>query len=196
MIHDDFYCIFKVMSEYYGAQPSNALMEIYWQAFKGWSTDDFQRACNAVMFTRKYSKLPLIPEIIEAVHGKSEDRAALAYHALVETMKRVGHWETVVFEDGAIGQAVDAMGGWEYVNTITVEEWKFRRKDFESLYVAHTNRGDTDPVTCYGAFDKINGQNRQEGWNKPVLVTRDRKFLEYEKPKTEPRLLDVRNANA
>ncbi len=200
MTHDEFYCIFRVMSEYYGAHPSNSLMEIYWQAFKSWTTEDFQKACNAVMFTKKFrdqrQPLPLIPEIIEAVFGKPEDRAALAYHTLVEAMRRIGSWETVIFEDGAIGQAIDAMGGWEYVNGITIEEWKFRRRDFESLYLAHTNRGDNEPVTCPGAFDKINGTTGYEGRNKPILVTRDRKFLEYEKPKTSPRLLMVKNANA
>jgi hypothetical protein len=34
-----------------------------------------------------------------------------------------------------------------------------------------------EPITLYGAFDRINGATGQEGFNKPVLITREMKFL-------------------
>lgn len=133
-------------------------------------------ACRRAMETRVYNGLPKVGELKELLYGKREDLAALAYQKLVETMKRIGHYETVIFEDGAIGKAVEAMGGWEAVNDIPLDEWKFRRKEFESLYLANLSRR-PGPVTCYGAFDKINGATGQIGWNKPVSIPSEIKPL-------------------
>ena len=177
MTHKEFYAVFKVMAEYYGTKPSDALMEIYWQAFQNWSLEDFKRACNLIMQTRVYPSLPKIPEITEMIYGRPEDQAALAYETLVKSMRRVGSWETIIFEDGAISRAIEAMGGWETINDWTLDEWKFREKDFEQLYLANLRSGRTEPVTLYGAFDRINGATGQEGFNKPVLITREMKFL-------------------
>lgn len=177
MTHKEFYAVFKVMAEYYGTKPSDALMEIYWQAFQNWSLEDFKRACNLIMQTRVYPSLPKIPEITEMIHGKPEDQAAHAYETLVKTMRQVGSWETVIFEDGAIGRAIEALGGWEQINEWTLEEWKFRKKDFEQFYLANLRLGRIEPITVYGAFDRINGASGQEGFNKPVLVTREMKFI-------------------
>jgi hypothetical protein len=177
MTKKEFYAVFKVMAEYYGAKPTDALMEIYWQTFQNWSLEDFKRACNLIMQTRVYPSLPKIPEITEMIQGRPEDRAALAYETLVKTMRQIGSWETVIFEDGAISRAVEAMGGWEQINEWSVDEWKFRKKDFEQLYLANLRSGRTEPITLCGAFDRINGATGQEGFNKPVLITREMKFL-------------------
>ena len=111
------------------------------------------------------------------IHGKPEDQAAFAYHTLIQTMKRIGVWETITFEDGAIGKAVEGLGGWEQINEWTLDEWKYRKKDFDQFYLANVRAGKTDPVTVFGAFDRINGATGQQGSNKPVLVTREIKFL-------------------
>lgn len=185
----EFAITFGILSEYFEAQPSAGLTEVYYQAFKHWEYEDFKKGCERVMDKRVYKGLPKIPEIKEAIYGNLEDRAALAYHTMINALKRVGSWQTVIFEDGAIGQAIDAMGGWEYVNNITIDEWKFRRKDFESLYIAHTNRGDTKPFTCFGLFDKINGTSGHISQNKPILITRSGEHSEVERSPEEQKLL-------
>ena len=182
MNFNQFSIIFGILAEYFGAQPSKGLTKIYYESFKKWREEEFKRACEIVMRSRVYNGLPKIADIVEAIQGKPEDKAALAYHALVDAMKRVGSWETVLFEDGAISRAVEAMGGWEYVNGIGEDEWKFRRKEFESLYLAHMRRGDNQPQKCFGTFDRINGSNSQDGWNKPVLIQDATRAQVVEKP--------------
>jgi hypothetical protein len=153
-------------------------MEIYWAAFKNWELEDFKKACNIVMQTRVvYASLPKIPEITQALYGKEEDRAALAYQLLVKAMRDIGPWHTVIFEDGAIGRAVQVLGGWEAVNEWSIDEWKFRRKDFESLYLANLRAGNTKPVRLDGAFDRLNAIAGFKSFNPPVLITRDRMLL-------------------
>lgn len=48
-------------------------------------------------------------------------------------------------------------GGWEEVNEWTVENWKFQRKGFESLYLANLRRGNIEPMKIEGIYDKVNG---------------------------------------
>lgn len=190
---NEFTPIFTVLCDYFGAKPSPGVAKLYFEAFKNWSVENFKRACSLICNSRVYPGLPKIPEIREMVEGKPEDQAALAYHTLIETIKRIGPWETVVFEDGAIGRAVEALGGWEQINEWSLDEWKFRKKDFEQFYLANLRSGRTEPITLYGAFDRINVASGQENFNKPVLVTKEMKFLPVGELKQVENLSLVKN---
>ena len=156
MTKKEFSIPFGIMAEYFGAQPSEGLSMVYFEAFKDWSIDRWKKACQAVMNGRSYNGLPKIQEIIEAVTGKTEDRVAIAYQTLMETLRHHAYWDSVIFEDGAIGNAVQDLGGWLQVSEWTIEDWRFRRKEFEMLYQAHLKRGNTAPVHLIGAFEQDN----------------------------------------
>lgn len=193
MKHEEFFNAFKVMAEYFGVEPSEALMEIYWQTFKGWSLENLKKAYGMVMRTQKFPRLPFIYEIEEAIYGPIQDQAAIAYQTLVQTIKRIGPWETVIFEDGAIAGAVEGLGGWEEINLWSTDEWKFRKKDFEQLYLAHLRQGRTQPTRLVGAFDRINESNGQEGTNAPILVTREMKLIPQKKVREIENLKEDQN---
>ncbi len=179
MKREEFGIVFAVMAEYFGATPSEGLTQVYYELLKDLSIQDFKRACQTVMQSRVYNGLPKVAEIRETIEGRIEDKVALAFQSLVETMKRQGAWETIIFQDGAIANAIQGMGGWEAVNEIRIDDWRFRKKEFEQLYLAHFRRGNTQPKKVFGAFDRINEANGQQGWNKPVLVTKEMGFLPY-----------------
>jgi hypothetical protein len=176
---EEFGIVFAVMAEYFGATPSEGLTQVYYELLKDLPIENFKRACQTVMQSRVYNGLPKVAEIRETIEGKIEDKVALAFQSLVGTMKRQGAWETIIFQDGAIANAIQGMGGWEAVNEITIDEWRFKKKEFEQLYLAHFRRGNTQPKKVFGAFDRINEANGQQGWNKPVLVTKEMEFLPY-----------------
>lgn len=173
----DFAVIFAVMCEYFEATPSEGLSQIYYEDLKNISIDEFKNAFQTLRKTRVFKGLPKVAEILEAIYGKPEDRVGLAYHTLIETIKRVGPWETVIFEDGAIGRVVEALGGWELLNRWTADDWKYRKKDFDQLYMANLRSGRIKPIRLLGIFDLVNGMNGREGCNIPILVTKDMKFL-------------------
>ena len=177
MKREEFGIVFGMMAEYFGVAPSEGVTEIYYELLRDLSIGDFKKACQILMESRVFNGLPKVVEIKEVIYGRPEELAILAYQKLLETIKKVGPWDTVIFEDGAIGKAVEAMGGWEAVNDILLDEWKFRRKEFESLYIINLKRGNTDPVKLFGAFDRINGAMGQQGWNKPVLIPSEAKTL-------------------
>lgn len=153
---EGFVAIFALMSEYFDAKPSDALTEIYFNSFKNWSCEDFRKACQTVMDTRIYNGLPKIDEIVQALYGKEEDRAAIAFQTLIETIKNHGYWDSVIFEDGAISRTVETLGGWQKICEWSADEWKFRRKDFDSLYMANFRRGNTEQIKLVGMYESCN----------------------------------------
>jgi hypothetical protein len=152
----EFGMVFTVLCEYFGAKPSDPLAQIYFEAFQNWPIIEFKSACQRIIETRVYPGLPKIAEIREVIEGKIEDRVQVAYQTLMETLRHYAFWDSVVFEDGAIGHTVEDMGGWQRVSEFTVEDWQFRRKEFEQLYQAHLKRGNTDSVHLTGLFEQDN----------------------------------------
>jgi hypothetical protein len=178
MNHKEFSTIFGIFSEYFGAQPSEGLSEVYFQAFKAWDFKDFKTACQNVMKGRKYNGLPKIVEVEEGLYGKIEDAAAIAWQSLMNTLREYGYWDSVIFEDGSIGRSIEAMGGWITVSGWSVEEWRMRRKEFEALYMANLRRGNNDPVKMTGIFEIQNGENFKEFTPKVVAVKPQNPMIE------------------
>lgn len=170
MNHKEFSTIFGIFSEYFGAQPSEGLSEVYFQAFKNWDFKDFKTACQSVMNGRQYNGLPKIVEVEEALYGKREDAAAIARQSLMKTLREHDYWDSIVFEDGAMGRSIEAMGGWIEVSGWSVEEWRMRRKEFEALYMANLRRGNNDPVKMNGVFEVQNGEKFAKFTPKLVTV--------------------------
>ena len=162
MEFERFCVIFGIVAEYFGAKPSAGLTRIYFNAFDKWSIKDFEQACNNIMNSRVYNGLPKINEIKEAFYGKAEDAAAIAWQCLMDTIKNHAYWDSVIFEDGAIGLAVEAMGGWVTVSEWTIDEWRMRRKEFEAIYLANFRRGNVNPKKLTGMIEIQNGENFKE----------------------------------
>ena len=165
MKSEEFGVVFGIMCEYFNAQPSEGLSKIYFETFKGWIIEDFKKACQKVMETRVYNGLPKIQEIQEGLTGKIEDAVAIAYQTLMNTLRDHAYWDTVIFEDGVIGKTVETMGGWFEISQWTIEEWKFRKKEFDTLYLANFRAGNTSPVKMVGLFES---ENAVKGFEKDI----------------------------
>ena len=177
MTKEEFGIPFGIMAEYFGAQPTQGLTMLYYQAFENWPIDKFEYACKVIMETRVFNGLPKIAEIREAIEGRQDDRIMIAYQTLVEALRKYAFWDSVIFEDGAIAHAVEDMGGWMMVSEWTVEEWKFRRKEFEQLYQAHMKRGNNSPTKVIGHFEHDNAKKGYEGQTEPIFIQDKNKLL-------------------
>jgi hypothetical protein len=174
------------MAEYFGSQPSAGLTRIYFNAFQNWEFKDFEIACQSVMNNRQYNGLPKIVEIEEALYGKTEDAAAIAWQSLMSTLRDHAYWDSVTFEDGAIGRSIEAMGGWVVVSGWTTEEWRMRKKEFDALYMANFRRENNDPIKLTGVFEINNAGEFEEFIPKSVKIKSQNKIK-------EPKLKLIRN---
>ncbi len=126
-----------VLSEIFdqGKEPSEFKIELYFQALADYEIGIIERAAAVVIKTRVYSALPKPGEIIQEIRGTVSNRATMAWLDVLETIERIGHYQSVKFSDPVIHSVIEAMGGWiRLAGTMTTDEEKWKQKEFEKLY--------------------------------------------------------------
>lgn len=163
--------IMASLNEIYGdpSKPvSDLKMELYFSSLKDLTIEYLNRAVNILCNTKVIKTFPLPAEIREAALGNSEDQAEEAFEILIGTIKSVGPYRSVEFQDGIIGRVVSEMGGWEAVNDWAEDDRKWNRKNFCDLYRSFARRGiGHEPVKCIGISENYNIDNKGK-FKKPL----------------------------
>jgi hypothetical protein len=134
------------LAEALGSEMSVAKLSIYENSLKRFTDEQIQSAINLAASTFKFFPKPR--ELIELIEGKKEDQATLAWEALLDTMKHVGAYQSVLFEDGRIARAVNLMGGWQNLCQSEEKNLKFLRNDFMKIFSSMPV--DTEPEVLDG----------------------------------------------
>ncbi len=155
--------IMTALNEIYG-DPSKPVsefkMDIYFSSLQDLTIQQLNKAVNVLARTKTIKTFPLPAEIIEAAVGNSEDEAEAAFEVLRESIRSVGAYRSVEFQDGIIGRVVKEMGGWEKVCDWYEDELKWNRKNFCDLYRSFVRRGiGHEPVKCIGICEDSNINN-------------------------------------
>jgi hypothetical protein len=136
--HEAFAKVMVLLGEVYGKEVSELKMEAYFDALSDLTDEELVRAVRMLMRTKKISVFPLPAEIREAVDGTG--REIVASLKVEEAMFKVGGYKSVVFDDPVIHVVIERTGGWPFYCAMEIDEWKFRRKDFEKAYLAFAAR--------------------------------------------------------
>ncbi len=151
--------VMALINETYGdpsKEVSDMKMRFYFRALEDFSISDLEAAVFHMGRAKTFHTFPTPGEIREALTGKAEDRAALAFDALIDAIHRVGIYRSPNFLDGVTGKVVDAMGGWQAVCNWNVEERQWKRKEFLKIYQAHSVHGSDGSYRCIGEFERTN----------------------------------------
>lgn len=81
------------LGEAYGESISAARMEIYFRALDDLSLEEIRRAANVHARASKFFPKPV--ELREAIEGKAEDQAEIAWQAVQKLVKRYGYWHDI-----------------------------------------------------------------------------------------------------
>lgn len=122
------------LGEAFDKKISDTLFEVYWEALKDLSFEDFNRAANTLTMTAKFFPKPV--EFRELLLPDIAAQASLAYGKLEKTFTQAGIYKTVVFDDPVIHAVVENLGGWVNYCNLRDEELKWYRKDFEKKYLS------------------------------------------------------------
>jgi hypothetical protein len=129
--------LMAVLAEVYddGRPPSKLKMEVYFRALEQFGIDDIERAVKELIYTRTTASFPKPAEIIQAIRGTVSNQATLAWLDVLETVKRVGHYQSVKFSNPVIHSVIEVMGGWvRLASEMTTDEEKWKQREFERLY--------------------------------------------------------------
>ena len=121
-------------AELYGKELSPIAINLYYEVLKNYSNEQVNKAFNFVIRTNKYNCLPKPAEVIEAIEGKEDERAIVAWQGIIEAIRNYGYYQSIEFEDKIIHVCIDHLGGWMWLCGQTRDELKFIGKDFVRLY--------------------------------------------------------------
>jgi hypothetical protein len=77
---------------------------------------------------------PRPADVIAAIRGSGDERAAIAWAAVMQAVRSYGAGASVVFDDPATTSAVARMGGWVRVCAMTDAEREPRWHEFRRIY--------------------------------------------------------------
>ena len=174
MTHADMTEFVKLMTGLgvlYAKPMSEHLIDIYWQALKNFSFAGVKEALNAHVRnpdTGQY--LPKPADVVRYLEGAGQTQALQAWSQVVRTIRAVGCYESVVFDDPIIHAVIEDMGGWLQLCKITQKELPFRAHEFEKRYLGYVLHPPQHfPKQLIGL---IESQNNLQGYgsDQPFLI--------------------------
>lgn len=170
------------ISEIYAKEISDAAGDVLFNSLKDYDieavSDAFSRHCKNPDNGQYF---PKPADIIRLIEGGSKDAAALAWSKVDKAVRRVGTYETVVFDDPIIHAVIYDMGGWISFGEKTEEEWPFVSNEFRQRYAGYKSRLaqiDLFPRQLIGISEANNGGRYLGQWYKdkglsapsPILI--------------------------
>jgi hypothetical protein len=149
------------LAEVFDKEITETLFSVYWKVLEPFRDDESIQALNKCLTSCRFFPKPA--DLLESLQGKEEDRATQAWEIVDRAMRTQGNYVSVDFGDSRIHQAIEMLGGWSYLGTITEDEWKWKRKEFESAYRALQGNGGLDHVSGL-----IEQENAPRGYKVPT----------------------------
>ena len=108
------------------------LNDVYFAILKNYDDESCEKAFMECLTGCKFFPKPA--ELLEAMNGAETDKATEAWAKVDKAMREIGNYDSVDFGDRKIHKCIEILGGWDYLGTLTEADWKWKRKEFESLY--------------------------------------------------------------
>lgn len=156
---------------FYRRDMSEFALDVWWQACSPFDYEQVTKALTShAMNPERGHFAPMPADIVRELHGTHADRALLAWGKVIEAAQRVGAYQAVVFDDGAIHAVIEDMGGWVALCRSDVDDLPHVQRRFTEAYRAYSKRPDLSfPPLLPGACD---ADNARQGFRvaPPVLI--------------------------
>lgn len=158
---EKFACSLIAVGEIYGRTISERLIEIYWRSVCEYDVEDIICALNShIKNPDTGAFFPKPSDIVRSIEGSTETKALLAWTKVEKTIKQVGRYESVVFDDELIHAVIEDMGGWIYLCSMSYDDLPFRANEFKKRYMGFINKKpNRHPRVCFGIFELENSKN-------------------------------------
>jgi len=162
------------LGDYYSREISEGVIEIYWQGLQNYDLKAVQKAFQAHIANPDNGQfMPKVADLVRMLAGTTTDASVIAWSKVASAIKRVGPYQSVVFDDPCIHAAIEGLGGWEKVcATPSDEELVFTARAFENLYKAHKRNGNTPDYqrVLIGTSERVNADLYPHAISPPVMI--------------------------
>jgi hypothetical protein len=160
-------------------KPSEYGMSICFESLKKYPLLDIQRALGAHLRESQFPPKPA--DIISRLEGSVEEQATLAWQFVLRCAAKYGYTTSLRFPDPAIVYAIERMGGWQEVCSITTDVLPFREQDF-ARHFAVAKRNDVGwdvvPPYCIGWGERTRRRDGYELQPGTIVDAKTGEFLE------------------
>jgi hypothetical protein len=173
----------KVMSVY-GKPITTGFVDVFFDALAGFDIESVRRGLNAHVQNPDSGQFPPKPaDVVRLIDGTSQDQGMQAWSRLDKAVRRVGPYQSVVFDDAIIHKVLDEMGGWiKLCNTPSEDDYKFQGIEFARRYRAYVIAGGPGADYPRHMIGVAEAENNTAGYRKnapsPVLIGDESKCLE------------------
>lgn len=161
------------LAENYGQTITPTGISLRFAALANFPLQEVERAALSIMASRKFSSMPTVADFLEHLGGgTAEDKAEIEAGKVVEAVRHVGAYRSVVFDDPVTMAVIErAFGGWvRLCQGLTDREEKFFRKDFAKAYGSYSRQGIRDGGVLLGLAESQNAGRGLEHREAPKLI--------------------------
>ena len=165
-----FLTVLTQIADYYSKTLSNGVIDLYWHGMRQYDLSAVKRALWSHTQNPDTGQfMPKIADVTKMVQGTTSDSALIAWAKVDMAVRRVGTYQTIVFDDPIIHRVLSDMGGWSGLGTKLESEWPFIAKEFENRYRGYRMRGEVPeyPPMLQGS---IATNNSSQGFKSPGPV--------------------------
>lgn len=147
---------------------SKLLTDLYWKVLEPFTDDECEKAFQDIIYSNKFFPKPV--DFIEVLRGKKQNVATEAWLITLESVKRIGNYQSVKFADPVIHSVVQAMGGWPQLCMMETVDEKWKQKEFERLYEVIASREGKHPDYLPGTTEMENFKTGFEAEKEVVRI--------------------------
>jgi len=141
--YDDFVVLLDSAAVvYHGKELPHTVIRLWWEALKSYDFAAVREGFNRHMQNPDTGQfMPKPADIVRMLGGTTQDTALLAWSKVDRTVRSIGTYESVVFDDPIIHAVLADMGGWIALGTKKETEWPFVAREFENRYRGYRTAG-------------------------------------------------------
>ena len=177
--YPEFVTLWTQVCEVYGKPPSDGALDLMFNALRRFDLDAIKQALTAHVNDTKHGDfVPKPADIVRQVEGDGDTRALSAWAKVEDAIRRVGPYETVVFDDPRTMAAVREMGGWIKLCDVTDRDLPFKGNEFKKRYEGYISRPPEQfPAKLIGMTEGSNTGEHSEFVPEPKLIGNPQKCL-------------------
>lgn len=127
---------------FYRRDVSPFALSVWWQACQPFAFEQVAKALTAhAMDPDRGQFAPMPSDIVKQLRGTSTDQSLVAWGKVMEAMQRVGAYQSVAFDDGAIHAAIEDIGGWVNLCRTEADDLPHVQRRFCESHKVNAKRG-------------------------------------------------------
>ncbi|MES2142506.1 MAG: DUF6475 domain-containing protein [Pseudomonadota bacterium] len=168
-----------ILAEVYNRKLSSLLLHTYWKCLKKYSLTVFETTLWRFVKNPDVAKkgFPSPAEWIKAIDGDAESKSLAAWTVIIKTIRHIGHYDSVIFNDPLIHLVIEDMGGWIFLCQQSERELIFLQKEFERRYKNYYSINELSVGPSY-LTGQIEHQNTVHGFTQYIPRPTSAKHLQ------------------